>query len=273
LVSSTSYASATIVNAIGLGKGGAFAIGLPLKANVRLEGGPSEIIAENDFLKLCAKKALAQLGSDSGLIIEVSSEIPIARGLGSSSAVSNAVVSATLKALGEHLPPLAVIDIAVRASIEAGVSITGAFDDAAASFLGGGVLTDNTENQLLKSFELPDYRVMICVPEEKLLTSSVPVERMKLLKPFISPVWDMAFQGRVEDAMVLNGFSYSAVLGYDPKVIIDCLDAGARAAAIAGKGPAIVALVERARANDVASVLEGHGKVLECGLVRKRDDI
>ena len=273
MASSISYASATIVNAIALGKGGAFAIDLPLKASVLLEGTSSEIVAENELIKLCVKKVLDEFGSDSGAVVEVSSEIPMARGLSSSSAVSNAVVSATLKALGENIPPLAVVQMAVMASLDAGVSVTGAFDDAAASFLGGGVLTDNSNNQLLKSFELPDYRVIIGVPEEKVLTSSVPVERMKLLKPFISSVWDMAFQGRFEEAMLLNGLSYSAALGYDTKMIADCLEAGARTAAISGKGPAIVALAERTKIEDVSSVLNRHGKVLECRLVRKRDDI
>jgi len=48
------------------------------------------------------KKALKEFGSESGASVEITSDIPIAKGLSSSSAVSNAVVAATAEALGEH---------------------------------------------------------------------------------------------------------------------------------------------------------------------------
>lgn len=267
------YASANVVNAIALGKGGAFAIDLSLEAEVRLEGVSSDITAPNEFVALCVKKALKEFGSESGAFVEITSEIPIAKGLSSSSAVSNAVVAATAEALGEHLPPLAVAEIAARASIEAGVSITGAFDDAAASYIGGGFLTDNLNMQVKKAFELPDYRVVLAVPEKSVLTSSVPVERLRLLKPVVSSVWDLAFSGNYEEAMLLNGLAYSAALGYDSKIIVDCLAAGAKSASISGKGPAVAALVERNKAKDVVSAMKSFGSIYECSLVRKRDDV
>jgi len=273
LAKAKAYASANVVNAIALGKGGAFAIDLSLEADVRLEGSSADITASNDFVALCVRKALAEFGSDSGASVDITSEIPIAKGLSSSSAVSNAVIAATAEALGEHLPALAVAEIAARASIEAGVSITGAFDDAAASYIGGGFLTDNLKMQVKKTFELPDYRVVLAVPEKSVLTSSVPVERMRLLKPVVSLVWDLAFSGKLEEAMLLNGLAYSAALGYDTRIIVDCLAAGARSASISGKGPAVAALAEKNKAKDVVSALKSFGGIYECALVRKRDDV
>jgi len=88
-----------------------------------------------------------------------------------------------------------------------------------------------------KAFELPDYRVVLAVPEKSVLTSSVPVERLRLLKPVVSSVWDLAFSGKYEEAMLLNGLSYSAALGYDSKIIIDCLAAGAKVCLNKRQGP------------------------------------
>jgi len=56
--------------------------------------------------------------------------------------------------------------------------------------------------------------------------------------------------------MLLNGLSYSAALGYDSRIIVDCLAAGAKSASISGKGPAVAALVEKSKAKDVVSAMK-----------------
>src|SRR5207249_1163334 len=137
-----------IVNAIASGSGAAF--GLALRASVTVETRPETFGVRVDtssgvdpgLAQNAALRVLDRSGSRQGLAISVDSEIPVSRGLKSSSAVANAVVLASARALGAELEPLEVIRIGVDAALDAGVTLTGAFDDACASFFGGIVLTD-----------------------------------------------------------------------------------------------------------------------------------
>ena len=64
------------------------------------------------------------------------------------------------------LPDLDVLNLSVEASKKSNVTITGAFDDAAASLLGGLVVTDNTNNELLSRNVIDnDLSILIHVPE------------------------------------------------------------------------------------------------------------
>lgn len=80
---------------------------------------------------------------DTGVSVKTASTLPVASGLSSSSATSNAVIMATHEALKtkyldgpaeDYLNSYDLINMGVDASLEAGVTITGAFDDASASF-------------------------------------------------------------------------------------------------------------------------------------------
>ena len=88
------------------------------------------------------ERVLERFGVVAGGVVRTWSDIPLARGLKSSSAAANAAVLATLDALGEDLDPLEATRIGVAAARDAGVTITGAFDDASASMLGEVVVTD-----------------------------------------------------------------------------------------------------------------------------------
>ncbi len=81
--------------------------------------------------------------------VRTTSDIPVSRGLKSSSAAANAVIMATLDALGEQMDPLEAIRIGTKAAIAAKVSVTGAFDDACASLFGGVAITDNRSETLM----------------------------------------------------------------------------------------------------------------------------
>src|SRR5256712_13762793 len=138
-----------MLNAVGGGKGVAF--GLPPRAPATAETQPEPFGVRVDAVngvdpKLAvsaARRVLERSGSGRGLAISVDSEIPISRGLKSSSAVANAVVLASARALAAALGPLGMIRIGVDPCVDAGVTLTRAFDHACASFFGGIVLTRN----------------------------------------------------------------------------------------------------------------------------------
>ncbi len=239
----------SIINAIATNKGAAFAIDLKTIAEVELSDEYSDIrgiISEEGDSKLierCVELVLEEfeLQEKLGARIRTQSEVPIARGLKSSSAAANATILAALSALGKELDALDAIKLGVRAAKDAGVTITGAFDDACASFLGGIVITDNKENILIKRVEY-EAIALIYVPEKLAFTKDVNVERIRTIAPFIEIAFELALREEFEKAMTLNGLLYCSALGYDPAPIINALEKGAKAAGLSGKGPALIAL-------------------------------
>jgi shikimate kinase len=247
------FGAATIINAIASGKGAAFGLDLWTKARVQLtrdtrkiEG---KILSEPHedpvLIHEAVKAALgyAQQEAEWGVYVETESNIPIAKGLKSSSVAANAIVLATLNALGVEADDFTTINLGVDAAIHANKSITGAFDDACASFFGNIILTDNLARTVLKIATIPeDIEAIILVPHEKAYTHEADISKMKLLARFINVAFQQAFQGNYWDALTLNGILYSAALGFDPEPALEALRAGALAAGLTGTGPAIVAV-------------------------------
>ena len=153
--------SATVINAIATGFGAAFGIGLDIKCCANTQN--SSITCSNDvgapttLMEICAKKTFEKYEispDDFGINIKTESELPMASGLSSSSALSNAVVSISSKIIAEEfnlmpLDDLEIINLAIDASLEAKVTITGSFDDATASYFGGVVVTDNKNRKFI----------------------------------------------------------------------------------------------------------------------------
>jgi shikimate kinase len=151
----------TIINAIATYKGSAFGIDLWTYAEVELGddfrgiGSELEEEAECDtrLIERCVELVLRKFDLPLRGYVKTKSEVPMGSGLKSSSAAANAAVVATLDALGEEakaeIGALDAIQIGVKAALDVGVSITGAFDDACASLLGGIVITDNKKMELI----------------------------------------------------------------------------------------------------------------------------
>ena len=108
------YGAATIVNAIALGKGAALGVDLWTKAEVILTDDPTiikgKIISDLSEDTSLMEKTVARIfqyfdmTDKVGAKIKTWSNIPIARGLKSSSAAANAVSLATLEALNKKSP-------------------------------------------------------------------------------------------------------------------------------------------------------------------------
>lgn len=240
------YGAGTIINAISTWKGAAFSIDLKTEAEVILtndkkikgymdEGGNTTLIER------CVELTLSRFGSKSGAKVATKSQIPIASGLKSSSAAANATVLATLDALGETLEPLEAIKIGVHAALDSKVTITGAFDDACASMLGGFVITDNKNKELIKREER-DSEVLILAPEKKVFSSSTNVLRSRLIGRWVEMAYREALAGNYEKAMTLNGFLYCAALGFSTEPMMVALEAGIEGVSLSGTGPAYTAL-------------------------------
>jgi len=259
------YGAITVVNALATGRGSALGIGLWTEATVKLTDKPGVIDGiilsdpgeDKTLMKKCALKVLKRFNVDHvyGAHVETRSNIPIARGLKSSSVASIAIVLAILNALNEKLPDEEVLKLSVEASIEAGVTVTGALDDASASYLGGVVVTDNRALKMLKWFKIDeDIKVLIHVPKFKRYTTKVDISRLKLMAEELDVAFKEVMDERWRTAMVLNGLICCSALGYSFEPILSALEAGALASGLSGKGPAIVALAYQDAIDAIRSV-------------------
>ena len=272
------HGAATIVNAIALGKGAAFGVDLWTKAEVRLTEEPQVIKgeitsdpAENPVLiERTVPRVFQHFSVEKrfGAKVKTWSNIPIARGLKSSSVAANAVALATVAALGKTLDDLTVVKLGVDAAFDAKVTVTGAFDDACASYFGGAVVTDNLKRKLLKRVPLPeDLTVLFHVPSTKAYTADSDINRLRTVKPLVKIAYKEALKGNFWAALSLNGIIYSSALRYDTSVALDALDAGALAAGLCGKGPAVTAVVSSDKIDSVRTALQRHeGEVLHSRL-------
>ena len=266
-------ASATVVNAIATGKGAAFGVDLRVQARVKLTKSQKiigRVLGERKespkLIEICVRKVLEHLNlrKNYGAIVETNSDIPIAVGLSSSSAAANAAVLATFAALDRRPRPKLVLDLGIDAAFEAGVTITGALDDAAASLYGYGVVTDNLKRRILKRFRVdPKLMVVIHVPRSKFYTSRTNLINLKPIQKPIEAVHEMAMRGEIWKALTINGLLYATALGHEPMVAIEAMSKGALAAGLTGTGSATVAV---ARPDDAIAIAKAwrawHGRII-----------
>lgn len=256
----------TIINAIATWKGAAFGIDLKTFADVELSKKASQVSGiiegmpngNTTLVERAVELVLEHFGMTLGGTVRTKSEVPLARGLKSSSAAANAAVLATLDAIGETMEPLDAVRLGVRAAKDAGVTITGAFDDACASLLGGIVVTDNREMQLVKRIER-EMDVLIFAPEKMAFSAQTDVSRSRLIIPWVDIAYNLVLDGEYERAMTLNGFLYCGALGFDTELLMRALESGVKGVSLSGTGPAYAALVEKEKVDDLKIAWENSG--------------
>lgn len=276
------HGAATIINAIATGKGAAIGVDLWTRARVSLTEEPgtleTKILSDSSEDTLLTEKTVNRvlthfgLEGEFGAKVETQSNIPIARGLKSSSAAANAIALATTTVLEKRLEDVAVVKLGVDGALDAKVTITGAFDDACASYFGGVVITDNTKKQIIKRFELTEIpSVLFYVPAKKTYTASSNVKRMKAMSSVVKIAYKEALKGNYWAALTLNGLIYSPALGYDPSPAVDALTAGALAAGLSGTGPAVTAIIPEEKVDLVKAVWhKREGEILEAKINQEK---
>ncbi|MFW6321650.1 MAG: shikimate kinase [Halohasta sp.] len=276
----------TVLNALATHTGAAFGIDADTTASVDLdpdaEAVTGEIGGEPDgdtrLIERCVERVVERFGDGEGGTVRTDSDVPMAAGLKSSSAAANATVLAALDALdvnvvdptgaselgGEgpeaatapaaddnEITSLDACRIGVEAARDVGVTITGAFDDAAASMLGGVVVTDNDADELLAR-ETREWDVLVWTPPERAYSADADVERCGNIAEMADLVAELALDGRFGEAMTVNGLAYSAALGFSTEPAVEAM-AHAEGVSLSGTGPSVVAV---GTADELAAVAE-----------------
>ncbi|OYR61275.1 shikimate kinase [Halorubrum ezzemoulense] len=233
--------------------------------------------ADTDLIERCVSLATDRWGDDEGGTVRTDSDVPLAAGLKSSSAAANATVLATCDALGLVVgdggrasgdavgddgrasddavgddPDDPAVDVTrleacrlgVRAAREVGVTVTGAFDDATASMLGGVTVTDNDADEL-RARETVDWDVLVWTPPERAYSADADVARCEAVAPMADLVTDLVLDGRYGEAMTVNGLAFSAALGFDADPAVEAMP-HATAVSLSGTGPSVVAVADPA---------------------------
>ena len=258
-------AAGTVLNALANGFGSAFAIDAYTSAEVTLTADETEAgftgevaeapDADTTLVERCVALTVETYGDRAegrvtGGHVRTESEVPMAGGLKSSSAAANATVLATLDALdvpvGDGMYAVSretACLLGVQAARDAGVTVTGAFDDASASMLGGVTVTDNTEDELLAR-EAVEWDVLVYTPDERAFSADADVARCQRVAPVADEVRDMALDGRYGRAMTVNGFAFCAALGFPADPMVEALPDVA-GVSLSGTGPSFTAVGER----------------------------
>lgn len=268
--------SATIINAIATGFGSAFGIGLDIKCEAKTQGSSitcsNDVGADTNLMELCVKRVFSHYGisgDDFGLDLKTESTLPMASGLSSSSASSNAIVKVASSIISDEfdlkpLDDLEVVNMAIDASLEAGVTITGSFDDATASYFGGVVVTDNRNRQFIIREMMEEHPILVYMPNFHSKSGDSNPDRMKLLAPLVETAFGFAKDKDYFKALNLNGLIYSATLGFDSAIAVDALQAGAIASGLSGTGSSFVAVVSEESIDDVKEIWSKYeGSVIE----------
>jgi len=242
----------TVLNALATGTGSAFAIEEYTTATVELDGGGAvtgEIAGAPDgdtgLIERCVAAVIDRFGDGEGGHVRTESEVPVAAGLKSSSAAANATVLATLDALDvREIDRVDACRLGVDAAREAGVTVTGAFDDASASMLGGVTVTDNETDALLAREER-GWDVLVWTPPARAFSADADVARCERVAPMADLVADLALEGEFGRAMTVNGLAFSAALEYPAEPLVEAMPHAA-GVSLSGTGPSVTAVGEAA---------------------------
>ncbi len=198
-----------------------------------------------------------------GANVATSSPVAASRGLKTSSSAAAAMTRAALLALDGSLPDSwAVVDLAVDASLAAGVTLTGAFDDQVAVTVGGCHLTDNVSRRVVAELPIQHWVVAVWVPDQAIAKQDVAGIDAASIRPRIENAVAAARAGDVPLALTLNGAAFydlyhAAGLPVTDEPARVAMAAGALGAGLSGTGPAVAALFAPGATPSLAPVAGG----------------
>ena len=234
-VHSIAHGGISVLNAIPLNVGSTVAvdIGVEVRSSVNERPKPSFGLVKailDHFENLTGNRFDAR----------ITSTIPPAMGLKSSSAVSVALIKAIALISGTNVFPPRLSAVISR---RIGISITGAFDDAVSAYYGGCFITNNASTTIEKRLCFDPETVFVILANGKRQTIN-PLN-LRGRKEEFRDALNMARRNDILGAMNLNGRLVAQFMNYDLKPMLLAEKLGAMASGISGNGPSIFALFKK----------------------------
>ncbi|MDD4245015.1 MAG: shikimate kinase [Candidatus Methanomethylophilaceae archaeon] len=263
-----SYGAITVINAMPCGIGATIGVDLVTNSVFDVIGDERKVIIKNDpseddrMARLCVSAAYSRMGIPEpiGWELEISSQIPVSRGLKSSSSACNSILSAIFDEHGFKIGTMDMIRIGVACARSAGVTVTGSFDDACGCHLGGFVMTDNAHDRLILHRNVGLHDVVIYVPDEKIRKKGLEVDNLRACAQIIRDAISIS-ETDPFSAMTINGRTIASASGIDGSWAERALRYGALGAGVSGSGPAVTAVFDRGMAKEFIKIC-GSGCIL-----------
>ncbi len=263
----TAYGSCSLLHAIGAGYGASLSLDLPVKVMLRDNPDRQEIVDPHGLLP-----AVESTWTEAGLSMPdtevhwmVRSEIPSGVGLKSSSAVAAAAMLALCDATETILETPQIVELAVRAQIAAGCTVTGSVDDTWAAVTTGWKVVNPQvpihEGVALEG-EWPgaeEWAVFVVERGER--TAQIDPQNFARSQMNFQKALGAIQQGALDNAMTENGrgVAFATADQAGRKICNDLLVWGARCAGISGSGPAIVFMIPSVNEKAIDRILDTLG--------------
>ncbi len=254
----TSHGCISVINGIVNGTGAVLGIALETVAEYT-EGGDSQNViiegcqTDDSLARICVREAMLQMRlQPCGYTLRIRSEIPPSRGLKSSSSVCNAVIKAVFDEHKYNIPVLDTIRIGVRCAVEAGVTVTGSFDDACGCEMGGFIMTSNYENRILERKSVLPLPVILCIPDH--IKRKVPRSAYEARADDIKVAIGLC-KCNICAAMTMNGRIIAQVTGESGDLVELAMANGALGAGVSGTGPAVAIVCDEYNVERIAKLM------------------
>jgi len=280
-VSARTWGAVSVLNAIPTGIGCAFGVDMPVIADASVKAKRRDQSKIDPLIRACVEMVSRHASASfdpSRIDVRVRSSIPRSMGLKSSSAVSNAVCLALNELFELGLGMIDCVNLAVDASMAAGVTVTGAFDDACASMFGRACVTDNVKRIIIAEYEVPKWSILVFIPRgsKPRPKSSIDISKFRFNRNDYLRAMRLAKKGKLIEATNINGILTAKAVGDDVKVIEEVVSAGALAGGTTGTGPAMAFVFGEGDSNSINNagrILKGKGKVILTRPARKEAEV
>ena len=252
-----SFGAITVINAMPCGIGSTIGITLRTTAVFNPTGQTKDVGIKNDpsenknMARICVAETYKRMGIEEpeGWLLNIFSDIPISRGLKSSSSACNAIVSSVMSAERFDMDIIDRIKLGVNCARKAGVTVTGSFDDACGCELGGFIMTDNINDEIIFHDNIGEFDVLLYAPKQKIRKTGLPLDNLKKIAPEMEKI---ILEARTDPfaALTKNGKLIASASGIDDTVADIAMENGALAAGVSGSGPAVAIVLEKGDSED-----------------------
>jgi len=269
-----SYGAITVINAIPCGIGATVGIDLKTRAEFKVCGSKRSVRIVNDpdedtnMARICVKNVFRYFGEDEpeGWSLIVDSQIPVSRGLKSSSSACNSIISSAAEWISNEYGKgfegydgtIEMIRLGVRCAREANVTVTGSFDDACGCHLGGLVITDNNNDEIIMRRDVDEKDIILLVPDAKIRKPSLDRSRFHAFASLSAELAELAKKDWCS-ALTENGSLVAGAIGINDEISKKAMNMGALAAGVSGTGPALSVVVGKGDGRSFLNDLEHNG--------------